>query len=397
MSRGAPGPAGPDAGLPRAPTPASRCPRGRILGVNGIRLLGRRTGVGRSIEALLRALADLRHPFERIDVYTPAPLPGDVRLPAIARSVVLPSHLSLGLWEQLVLPRAHGQKQVLLSPSNVVPLLARCPTFLIHHGSYEGYPEAFPWWPRTKARLLYQASARRATRMATVSEHSKRDVVRFYGVPAEKVDVIPPGVDLDVFHPMADAERLATFRREVLGDDLPFLLYVGNPTRRRNLPALIQAFAALKREASLPHRLLLIGVRPDEPSIAPAVHELGLRREVVALPYAPHEEIALAYNAAEMLIYPSSYEGFGMPVLEAMACGTPAIALDRTSFPEFAGGVALLLSDATIETLKAGILELHRDAARRREMSRAGPERARRYEWHVIARRVLRHLVEMSA
>src|SRR5439155_20555573 len=125
----------------------------------GIRLVAQRSGVARCIEALLRSLGEVEHPFEEIRLYTPAPVDRDIYLPPRATNVVLPSRLPLPLWEQLVLPRAHGRRGVLLCPSYVVPLLARCPTFLIHHGSYEGYPQAFDWWTLNKARALYTLSA----------------------------------------------------------------------------------------------------------------------------------------------------------------------------------------------------------------------------------------------
>ena len=97
----------------------------------------------------------------------------------------------------------------------------------------------------------------------------------------------------------------------------------------------------------------------------------------------------LAYNAADLLVYPSSYEGFGMPVLEAMACGTPALALDNTAFPEFAGGVALLLENADVATLAGGISSLLSDANLRAQMAEAGPKRAAAYDWKVVAARYL--------
>jgi glycosyltransferase involved in cell wall biosynthesis len=278
----------------------------------------------------------------------------------------------------------------------VAPLAARCPIFLIHHGSYEGHPDGFGWWELNRARWLYAWSARRATVVSTVSEHSRREIARFYGLDAERIQVIPEGVDTGAFHPIDDPERLAGWRRRVLGRDVPFLVYVGKPAKRRNLPALIEAFGLLKREAGIPHALLLIGTDLPGHDFEAAVVSQGLRDEVVCLDFLPHEEIALAYNAADLLVYPSSYEGFGMPVLEAMACGTPAIALDGTAFPEFAGGVARLLPDAKVETLRHGIESLLRDPDERARMSEAGPKRAAGYDWRVVASRYLELMARVA-
>jgi glycosyltransferase involved in cell wall biosynthesis len=223
--------------------------------------------------------------------------------------------------------------------------------------------------------------------ISTVSEHSRRDIERFYGVDAETVHVVPEGVDTRRFRPLDDPAGMAAWRRRVLGEDVPFLLYVGKPTRRRNLPALIAAFGQLKAGRGLPHKLLLIGMAMAGTPIEADAAAAGVTGDVIALPYADHDEIVLAYNAAELLVYPSSYEGFGMPVLEAMACGTPAIALDNTAFPEFASGVALLLPDAAVDTLREGIASILDDPERGAEMSRRGPERAARYDWRPIAAR----------
>jgi glycosyltransferase involved in cell wall biosynthesis len=363
-----------------------------ILGVNGIRLVASRSGVGRAIEAILAAMSELEHPFDDIRVYTPAPVDDSVRLPPGARNVVLPWRGAGGLWEQLVLPWGHGNRGLLFCPSYVVPLLSRCPMLLVHHGSYEGYrhrAEVFRWWPRAKARLIYSLSARRATVVSTVSEHSKRDIVRYYGIAPEKIRVIPEGVDTRLFHPIRERGLLAEWRIRVLGEDVPFILYVGKPTRRRNLPNLIKAFAQLKRERRLPHKLLLIGTALPGTSYAPLVSDLALTRDVVMVPYAAHDDIALAYNAGDVLVYPSEYEGFGMPVLEAMACGMPVIALDNTAFPEFAGGIAWLLPDGAVDTLARAIADLLPDAATRERMAREGPRRAAEYDWRLVTRRYL--------
>jgi glycosyltransferase involved in cell wall biosynthesis len=368
-----------------------------ILGINGVRLSVPRSGVARAIEAILRCLGELEHPFDDIRVYTPTPLGADTYLPPAARNVVLPTALPLSLWEQCTLPLAHGRRGVLFCPSYVIPLAAACPTFVAHHGSYEGYPQAFGWWKLNKARAIYAASAWRATGVSTVSEFSRQDMHRYYGIDPARVQVVPEGVDTRLFRPLDDAGALVAFRERTFGADVPYLTYVGKPTERRNLTPLLHAFARLKREAGLPHRLLIVGA--DLPGTSPfrrVIQELGLEREVVVRGHATHAEIVLVYNAADLLIYPSSYEGFGMPVLEAMACGTPVIALDNTAFPEFAGGVAHLLPDARVETLMQGIRDVVEDPARRARMKAAGPPRAAAYDWRLVTQRYLDLLIPIA-
>ena len=360
-----------------------------ILGVNGIRLVGKRSGVGRCIEALLNCLADMDHPFQEFRVYSPAPIADDVVLPSCARNIVLASALPPGLWEQFTLMRAHGNNDLLFCPSYVIPILTRCPTFLIHHGSYEGYPQAFSWWALNKARFAYSLSANRATVVCTVSEHSKREMVRFYGIKPERIHVVPEGVDTRTFRPVRDLQSLTTWRVKTFGSDTPYIVYVGKPVERRNLSALIKAFGLTKRK-KFPQKLLIVG--SDLAGGSPfreVIATEGLTKDVAILGYVNNQEMPLVYNSADLLIYPSSYEGFGMPVLEAMACGTPAIALNNTSFPEFGAGVAHLLADAQVPTLQQGIETVLSDASLRQRMSEEGPKRAAHYDWRIIARRYL--------
>ena len=366
------------------------------LGINGIRLLGQRSGVGRAIEALLRWLGELEHPFTEIRVYTPEPLPADVYLPTSAKSIVRPSALSSGLWEQLVLPIAHRGDDLLLCPSYVVPIFARGKIMLVHHGSYEGYPRAFSWWQRQKTRILYSASAHRATHLTTVSEHSKREIVRHYGVAPDKITIVPEGVDTTLFRPITDASVLSRWRVERLGADVPFIMYAGKPTARRNLPALIEAFGRVKHSLNLPHKLVLFGMAMPGSPIEKDIAQSPVVRDIVSIGFASHAELAVAYNAAGLFIYPSSYEGFGMPVLEAMACGVPAIALNTTAFPEFAASAALLLPDARVETLADGITRVISDAELRRHMGKEGVRRAADYDWSKVIAKYIAIMIRLA-
>lgn len=368
-----------------------------ILGVNGVRLSVKRSGVARCIEALLRCLDEVEHPFTEIRVYTPTPLDDQTYLPRGAVNVVLPTNRSLAWWEQVNLARAHGRRGLLLCPSYAMPLFVPSPTFVIHHGSYEGYPQAFPWWTLFKARVIYTLSAWRADGVSTVSEYSRRDMVRYYHLPAERIHVVPEGVDTRLFRPLEDRQALDQWRISVLGTDAPYITYVGKPTERRNLSALIRAFAVLKQQHGLPHKLLIVGA--DLPGTSPfrrVISELGLDAEVVIRGHVTHAEMVSVYNAAALFIYPSSYEGFGMPVLEAMACGAPVITLDNTAFPEFAGGVAHLLPDAKVDTMVQGMLHVLGDDALRQRMAADGPRRAAAYDWRLLTRRYLDLMIPIA-
>jgi len=355
-----------------------------ILGINGIRLVGLRSGVGRTIEAFLREIEVLDHPFSEIRVYTPEPIDDSIYLPKNCRNVVLKSILPNWLWEQFILPNAHGRIGPLFCPSYVAPVFAKCPVILTHHGSYEGYPGAFSWWRLRTAQIIYGISARSADVVSTVSSHSRQDIEIYYGLSTNEVTVIPAGVDTKLFSQVVEDDVKLAWRTKWVGSDAPYLLYVGKATKRRNLESLIAAFADLKTSHNWPHKLVLLGTSLPGISLDTAIKSSGVEDDIIKIGLAEPEHVALAYTCAEILVYPSSYEGFGMPVLEAMMCGTPVIALNNTAFPEFSKGIAWLLEDAEPDTLVDAIIRLCADETAKEQIALEGPVRAAQYDWSLL-------------
>lgn len=365
------------------------------LAINGLRLMGNRYGVGRYIEYLLRHWRGVPSPFERIFVYTPGPLRDPIDLPDNAEHRIVATRGSYGYWEQVVLPSLRRPGDVLFCPSYVAPLVSRGKVVLTHLGSYEAVPSAFPMLERWKTRVMYQLSAWRADRVITVSESSKRDIVRFYHLPPEKVTVIYLGVD-PLFRPIREEALLAETRRRYLGGDRPYILFVGKLSRRRHIPELVAAFACLKRSRSIPHALLLIGPDTIAQDVGGLAERHGVRSSVFHREFASHDELVHAYNAADLFIYPSAYEGFGIPVLEAMACGVPAVALRNSSFLEFATEGAYLAPDGSERSLCEAMEEVLFSEAVRARMRAAGPGIARRFSWASIAEQTMKVLTEVA-
>ena len=362
------------------------------LDINGIRLTGRRFGVGRYVEYLLRCWAEQEIPFEAVRLFTPREVEG-VPIPAYVDHRVVRTRLPNAWWEQVVLAREHDRSDLLFCPSYVVPLAARGKIVVTHLGSYEAMPEAFPRHERVKTRLLYSASARRADLVITVSESSKRDIVRFYGIDADKVRVIPLGVDAS-FRPLPDLDRAAV-RSRVFGYDRPFVLFVGKLTRRRNIPELVAAFAELKQRRSLPHGLLIVGEDSAGQDVPGLAAERGVAPDVLHLPYEEHAALVELYNAADLFVYPSSYEGFGIPVLEAMACGTPTIALRNSAFLEFASS-AYLAEDGSAGRLVEAMDAVLGSEELRARLREEGIAASRAFLWDGIAERTLEVLAEVA-
>ncbi|MGI9146818.1 MAG: glycosyltransferase family 4 protein [Chloroflexota bacterium] len=366
------------------------------LAVNGLRLTGKRFGVGRYVEYLLRHWGTAeRLPFDRIKVYTPHKIEPTAEIPEGFEPHVIPAPGPNGLWEQVFLPWHHHPGDLLFCPSYTVPLAARGKIVVTHLGSYEAVPHEFAWRDRLKTRILYQLSARKAHRVITVSDSSKHDIQRYYGIPEAKVRVIPLGVD-PAFRPLNRDDLNDAVRLRFFGTPQPYILFVGKLSRRRNIPDLIRAFGMLRSENGTTHGLLLVGENTVGYDLNALARASGVEGLVQHVPFATHTELVGIYNAAELFVYPSSYEGFGIPVLEAMACGVPTITLNNTAFREFAKDAAILADNGSAEAMYPAMAKVLQSQEIRHEMSARGLRRAERFGWAGIAQRTMDVLAEVA-
>jgi glycosyltransferase involved in cell wall biosynthesis len=367
---------------------------GPTLGINAERLTGSRAGVGRYLASLLAEWAAADLPFGRVTVYTPAPLPADAlpeRSPYTVR--VLPGSLP-GTWEHSALRRAAGGDDVLFCPSYVVPLGYRGRAVVtIHDAIHALLPRSFPWYRRYRS-WLYRHSAHSADYVLTDSVAAKRDIERIYDIEPGRVRAIPLGVDAGLGGASEDEQRAVRARYE-LGEG-PLALFVGKLSKRRNLPTLIRAFGRIREGAAAEYKLVLVGSNHLNLPLAPLGEELGLGRSLRLLGHVSDADLRALYAAAEAFVYPSDYEGFGLPVLEAMAAGTPVITLDNSSLREVAGDAAMLLPSATVEGLADAMARLMTDPALREELASLGRARARRFSWRQTADRTMAVLAEAA-
>jgi glycosyltransferase involved in cell wall biosynthesis len=239
-------------------------------------------------------------------------------------------------------------------------------------------------------RHILPALVRRLTRIIAVSESGKRDILEHTGVDEQRVTVVPNGVDLDKFRPQDSEESRSRVRRE-LGLSLPYLLYVSRLEHPgKNHVRLIQAFARLKRDRSLPHQLVLAG--PDW-TRAEAIHEAvalsGVAGDIRLPGYVPGDLLPALYTAADLVVFPSLYEGFGLPILEAMACGTPVACSNVSSMPEVGGEAAAYFDPTEIESMGETIRCRLDDDQLRGSMRTLGLERSRRFTWKRCAERTM--------
>ena len=255
---------------------------------------------------------------------------------------------SLGsiLWHQLVLPLrvAREKIDVIFVVQNRVPLIKNCRQVIILHDLAEyRVPRKYDRARDFYRKLALRLSARRAEKVVTVSESSRRDILRFLGLPAEQVAVVYNGVGDEFFLSGAPQDAALAGRYPL---DQPYLLYVGAIEHpNKNLVRLVQAYALARPHFPRPHRLLLVGPRRRQPEVVFAeIERLGLQADVLWLGYVPRPDLPALYAGAAAFVYVSLWEGFGLPVLEAMAAGTPVIASNTASLPEVVGDAGWLLA-----------------------------------------------------
>jgi glycosyltransferase involved in cell wall biosynthesis len=273
---------------------------------------------------------------------------------------------------------------VVHAPVNVSPHFAKRPTVVtVHDLAFRLYPEQYPGLKRRYLDALTRRSVEQADQVIAVSENTRADLLRFYRVNPERVRVIPNGVD-PLLRPVDDAEVLARFRaRHQLPDE--FILALSTLQPRKNLIALFRAWARLDASTRLP--LVVAGARGWKVDpIFEEVRALGIADQVRFTGYAAGDELALWYSAATLFVYPSLYEGFGLPLLEAMACGTPVVSSNASSLPEVAGDAALLIDPRDVDGLATAIDRLAHDPMLRTDLAKRGIERARQFSWMRTAR-----------
>jgi len=316
----------------------------------------RRAGVHRYIHALLRHLGQIDHGLRLTalagqSAVTPA---GEI---SVVRSRWPTERAPVRIiWEQTVQPRLLQQlgADVVHAPVYVGPLLAGCPLVVtLHDLSFIRHPHLLRSGSRLYLTLLTRLSARRACRVIAVSRHTASEASKLLGVPPGLIDVVYHGVSKE-FRPLSTEAIEAFRRRQGLPDR--YVLYVGTLEPRKNLVRLAEAFArSTAKEWSL---VLAGGTGWGCGELVNQIRALGMGDRVLFPGYVADDDLPFLYNAAEVFAYPSLYEGFGMPVLEAMACGTPVLTSSTSSLPEVAADAAVLVDPGRTDAIAAGLERL---------------------------------------
>jgi len=362
------------------------------IGVDASRSFGGgRTGTEHYATAITRQLirlapGSMRLYFRTAPVETPPPGTDVLVLPAPR------------LWTHIRLASevARRPPAVLFIPAHVMPLFCRPPAVVtVHDLGYEHFPETHPAMSRAYLRWTTRRHVRHAAYLVADSQATKDDLVDLYGASPDRVRVVLLAPDAHLAPP--SPEDVARVRHlQGLPPDAPYLLHVGTLQPRKNLPRLLAAFAALKDDHP-ELRLVMAGMRGwGHEDLAGQAWRLGIADSVCWTGYLPHDLLAALYGGATALAMPSLYEGFGLPVVEAMACGTPVLCSGTSSLPEAAGGAALLVDPLKIDAIAAGLRRLVEDADLRAQLRGRGLMRAAKLSWESSARQVLQVLTAVT-
>lgn len=359
------------------------------IAFDGTTLRPGRTGVGYYTEHLLHHLA--RESSDEIVVVsnraveTATPLPPRVR---VAGGYSCPLRLP---WMQMIAPRMLDElgADVAHFTNSLVPLASPVPTVVtIHDMSLSLYPQYHPIRRVLLNRPLANLAARRVDAVITVSYSARRDILRLYNLPPERVRVVHEAAAPE-FRPIDDRAALGRVR---LRYGLPdrFVLYVGTIEPRKNLPRLLEAFARRHRGGDLPHALVCVGRYGWRArDVQRAVDRLALRGGVRFIGYVPFADLPAIYSLADAFVFPSLHEGFGLPVMEAMACGTPVVVGRNSSLVEIAGDAADTVDPLDVEAIGDALVRVTRDRTYRDVLRRRGLLRARAFSWRRAARETL--------
>jgi glycosyltransferase involved in cell wall biosynthesis len=249
-------------------------------------------------------------------------------------------------------------------------------------------PELYPPFVRWRLLYLLNRAMKNASAIFCYTEYLKDKVIDRFKYDPERVLVVKPGIGEEM-KPVEDRDMLGEFLRDA-GIDRPYILFLGALTKRKNVDGLIRAYHMLVNETQIEHALVLLGEKGYYfEDIANTIDKLNIRDRVIFVDRHPHEELPLFYSGADVFVFPSHSEGFGLPPLEAMACGTPVVASNSTSVPEVVGDAALLVDQNSVEDIAGAMSAYLTDEKLRKQKIAEGLARAQEFSWERAASQMI--------
>lgn len=299
------------------------------------------------------------------------------------------------IWFDYSITRALKRYQcdAFISPDGYLSLKTDVPQLsVIHDLNFEHHPEDIPRTALKYLKNYFPKFAKKAERICTVSEYSKQDIIRTYGIEENKIDVTHNGVSA-IFQPISDLEKQQI--RSQFTDGKPYILFVGAIHKRKNLKRLITAFERIKQDTDLPHQLLIVG----EPMWNSQQIKINgrMKKHVSFTGHLPLEKLAMVMASADIFAFVSYFEGFGIPLLEAMRSGTPVLAGNKTSLPEIGGDAAMYCDPMDVDDIYEKLYDLLNDSSYREEMRKKGLKRAQLFSWDHTAKELWESFEMMMA
>ena len=370
-------------------SPASPSPR---IGIDALTLGPPMSGVGQVIHNLLKSLPQAAPEFDYL-VYrsrTRPHGPGADLSPLPVKRTWLPTRFRPVriLWQQAALPvQARMHKVDLIhAPAYTAPIATSKPVVLTIYDTIAlTFPELSKRLNVLHYRMFMSASAKRAARIIVPSEATRKDVIAVLGVPSDKIRVVPLAV-AEAFRPVEDVRELGRVRKE-LGLPERYILFTGNIEPKKNLPALLRAYAEARRSGRVTHRLVVAGRKAWRYSqVFKTLRELRIQETVHFIGHVPQEMLPALYSGASVFVFPSLCEGFGLPPLEAMACGTPVVTTTAGALPEVVGNAALTVKPDDVRELRVAMEKVLANQFLARRLREYGIKRAAEFSWHKTAR-----------
>ncbi|MCI0439988.1 MAG: glycosyltransferase family 4 protein [Chloroflexi bacterium] len=360
-----------------------------------LRTIDEKQGIGVYTQRLMDHMLPLDTENEYVLLYkNPEFLGRYSRFPNVKEKLV--SAPNKMLWDQVKVPlEARREKlDVIFNTKFTVPFFTRARTVMVLHGSaWFVYPEWYRPLDRHYIRLMMRLYCRKASAIISNSEMTKRDFINMLGVPENKITTTHFGYS-SAFRKIEDEVFLNGVRAKY---DLPekFILFVGRIDPGKNFEALVEAFAKIHER--IPHKVVVAGhPRWGYEGVFARIEQLGLKGKILFKEWVPQEELVAFYNLADLFVLPSLYEGFGIPLLEAMACGCPAMVSNTGALPEVAGGAAMLVDPLDHDQIAHEMHRILTDDALRRKLSENGLLRAGEFSWQRCARQTLEVLNSLA-
>ena len=371
-----------------------------IIGIDGRELeKGKITGIGRYLLNFLKFATTFKKEYQFI-LYGNQFTHLDYKSPNLTLKIIL-ERITI-TWDQVLLPAnlKNDKVDVFLSPYIKAPFFSPCPYITtVHDLLFLSTPDYTGW--RYKIyneifKIFGKAVSKRATAVITDSEYSKKDIIKIFGVDEEKIHTISLGISGE-YKPVTDRGLIENTKKDY-GIAGKYILYVGNFKPHKNVRRLIEAFAEAIPHLPTPLQggegggvKLVLGGRRDKfvPLLEKFAEKLGIKDSIIFTDFIKDEDLPALYSSAEIFVYPSLYEGFGLPVLEAMACGTPVICSNTTSLPEVAGDAGILINPEDVKSIASAMAKLLIDDVLREDLRKKGLNRAKEFTVEKYSAKIL--------